>query len=367
MIRSLIVIAVHIVWFAIANDISFYDSMLYEGDPCTLADGVTSATCRLDTNCLYLKTIPQKDWRTCSFERNSSVVCCLNKRPPSAALQDTRGRFNYKSDEMCANFPDMPETTNHILNGTIADADEFPYLGALAFQQQHSSAGAAYGCGANLISDRFMLTAAHCLVGRTLDHVRLGVVSLLDDQNDGDDPVIIGVEKVFIHPNYTRRPITRNDIALLKLNRTVDEDFLVPACLYTEPTDPLPSVPLTIAGWGGTDSSNDGSMSSILMKAQVAPINRDECNATLAQMPTFKRNVQLHNDQLCALGRDERNDATTNDTCVGDSGGPLELTIRRRKYIVGLTSTGKICGTTFPSIYTRVSQFIDWIEAIVWP
>lgn len=283
-------------------------------------------------------------------------------RQPSS-LQDVRGHFKHKSDEKCANFPDMPQTKNSILNGTIADIEDFPYLGALALQDLQSST-IAYRCGANLISDRFMLTAAHCLIGKKLIHVRLGVLSLLDNLDD-DPPVIIGIEDIIIHPNYTRRPV-RNDIALIKLNRTVDEDFLIPACLYTEPSDPLPSVPLAIAGWGGVDSSNDGIMSPILLKAEITTYERDQCNATLVQTQSWKRQVQLYDDQLCALGRNKLNDNETNDTCVGDSGGPLELSLGRRKYIVGLTSTGKICGTRFPSVYTRVSQFIDWIESIVW-
>lgn len=362
MTHVLIAIVLNIICFSSASNISFYDTTLYEGDVCTLANGVTRGTCLRDTNCRYLKTQPQKDWRTCSFHQNVSIVCCLNNNPN--ALQGTRGQFKYKSDEMCANFADIPLTKNSILNGTIAEIEDFPYLGALALQDKQSSA-IAYGCGANLISDRFMLTAAHCVIGKKLIHVRMGLLSLLDHIDD-DPPVIIGIDQIFIHPNYVKRPVTRNDIALIKLNRTVDEDFLIPACLYTEPSDPHPDVPLAIAGWGGVDSSNDGTMSPILLKAQVTAYDRDQCNATLVQTPTWKKNLQLYDDQLCALGRSELNDGDTNDTCVGDSGGPLELTKGRRKYIVGLTSTGKICGTKFPSIYTRVSQFIDWIESIVW-
>lgn len=351
-----IVIAARIVWFGLASEITFQDSSLQEGDTCTLADGLTRGSCRRDTNCLSLKTIPQKDWKTCSLDKNSSIVCCIDTKPDG--VQDVRGGFRYKSDQMCASFPEMPATGNHILNGIEADLEDFPYLGALALLDNYTST-VSYRCGANLISDRFMLTAAHCLFGKQAIHVRMGTLSLTDNP-DEDAPVIIGVERVFFHRNYTRRPITRNDIALIKLNRTVVEDFLIPVCLYTEQNDPLPTVPLTIAGWGGNDSAS--LMSSSLMKASVTTYERDECNSLLA-----KKIVRLSNDQLCALGRSELNDGLRNDTCVGDSGGPLELSIGRRKYIVGLTSTGIVCGNEFPSIYTRISQFIDWIESIVWP
>lgn len=42
--------------------------------------------------------------------------------------------------------------------------------------------------------------------------------------------------------------------------------------------------------------------------------------------------------------------------------------VDEKYYIVGLSHfAGSFCGTTFPSIYTRISYFIEWIEAIVWP
>jgi secreted trypsin-like serine protease len=54
---------------------------------------------------------------------------------------------------------------------------------------------------------------------------------------------------------------------------------------------------------------------------------------------------------------------------LGDSGGPLLVVNSgdNKNYLVGLTSFGFGCGTSFPSIYTRVSSYIDWIEEKVWP
>lgn len=54
----------------------------------------------------------------------------------------------------------------------------------------------------------------------------------------------------------------------------------------------------------------------------------------------------------------------------GDSGGPLILKVDRDitySYVVGITSFGQACGGAPPSIYSRVSAYIDWIEDIVWP
>lgn len=55
----------------------------------------------------------------------------------------------------------------------------------------------------------------------------------------------------------------------------------------------------------------------------------------------------------------------------GDSGGPLQSysKVHCMYDILGVISTGKnICGIKkVPGIYSRVSQYIPWIESIVWP
>jgi secreted trypsin-like serine protease len=53
------------------------------------------------------------------------------------------------------------------------------------------------------------------------------------------------------------------------------------------------------------------------------------------------------------------------------SGGPIQIahTDASCVYdIVGLTSYGPFkCGTKTPAVYTRVTSYLDWIEAEVWP
>ncbi|KAJ8951770.1 hypothetical protein NQ314_007644 [Rhamnusium bicolor] len=58
----------------------------------------------------------------------------------------------------------------------------------------------------------------------------------------------------------------------------------------------------------------------------------------------------------------------------GDSGGPLQvINVERASSIlvyniVGITSFGKACGLSdSPGVYTRVFNYLSWIENIVWP
>lgn len=359
--KRVLIFVAQILCFGLA--IPKFDNDRFEGDNCKLADG-TDGTCRRDMECDYLKSIPKKDWRTCSFDGKVSIVCCRDKSPAVLKGSSNQRRMGLVSERMCEGFPLFPEASNHIIFGIHADLNDFPYLGALAFGEGDDN----FRCGANLISREYVLTAAHCVTAERPVFVRLGVVRIVDNNDPTDKPVDIGIKEVIIHPNYTPRPLS-NDIALLKLNRSIDEEtenFLIPACLYTNTTDPEPHQLLTIAGWGSTESV-DYQMSPDLMKANVTTYGRAECNATLVADKAPRSKIrQLNDDQLCALGRNAIGNST-GDTCVGDSGGPLELAVGRRRYIVGLTSTGKVCGTAFPGIYARVSHFVDWIESIVWP
>lgn len=356
-----LIFAAQVVWFGLTIALPAYDNDRFEGDSCMLADGDTGS-CRRDVDCDYLKSVPKTAWIRCSFDKNTSIVCCRDKSSTVLQGSPNQLRSDFISERMCEGFPLFPEANNHILHGTLADINDFPYLGALAFD---TGSDMAFRCGANLISREYLLTAAHCLTMEVPVFVRLGAVRIFDNHDVVDKPVDVGIEKVIIHPNYRNRPLS-NDIALLKLNRTVDEDFLIPACLHTNLTDPEPDVRLSIAGWG-TNESIDTQMSPDLLKANVTTFNRLECDSILRADKTPRLRIQqLNDDQLCALGRNATGH-NTGDTCVGDSGGPLELAIGRRRYIVGITSSGKICGTKFPGIYTRVSHFIDWIESVVWP
>lgn len=57
-------------------------------------------------------------------------------------------------------------------------------------------------------------------------------------------------------------------------------------------------------------------------------------------------------------------DRTVQDSCNGDSGGPMTRLIGKQRVLVGLVSWGRGCGIPgVPGIYTRVAAYLPWIES----
>ncbi|KAH8358610.1 hypothetical protein KR093_001251, partial [Drosophila rubida] len=242
----------------------------------------------------------------------------------------------------------------------LARPGEYPHMAALGFQQ--NSEKIQYKCGGSLISENFVLSAAHCsdLDGLAPRWVRIGGLNLLIDEVTGTSQ-IIGIETITNFPNY-RDTSYYNDISLLKLERKVKlTEFVRPIRLWV--TEEIPTSIAFAMGYGSTSLSK--AMTNRLTHLNVTIVPNDECNRDL---PAFEETPNgIIESQICA-----QDFILSRDTCRGDSGGPLQLNLpgRRRRHIhyhlIGITSYGVFCRSSFPSVYTRVFTYLDWIEQMAW-
>ncbi|XP_032295867.1 serine protease persephone isoform X1 [Drosophila virilis] len=252
--------------------------------------------------------------------------------------------------------------TLHILDGIPVEPGVYPHMAAIAFSNFGTF---VYRCGGSLISNRHVLTAAHCFNEDLPVHARLGTV---DIEQLGEFYQDIAIkENIAIHPEYVSTS-KYNDIAILEL---VEEPrlslYISPACLETNLFDPPETAQLFVAGWG-TMNQTTRRQSKILLRAPLNTVPLDQCNVSFSQQPNTKRFLKdgVIGSLFCAADRKFKKA----DACQGDSGGPLilERDIVNNKYsIVGIISSGFGCATKTPGLYTRVASYLGFIEQIVWP
>lgn len=109
-----------------------------------------------------------------------------------------------------------PYPTQGFVGGVMTDVNEFPHMSAIGITEVDTI---SWSCGASLISEDFVVTAAHCAPkGDKVNSlvVRVGDKNLQRD-DDGAKPQSFGVKKVIVHPEY-KTGIKYHDIALMQLN-----------------------------------------------------------------------------------------------------------------------------------------------------
>ncbi|XP_049281653.1 venom protease-like isoform X2 [Anopheles funestus] len=246
-----------------------------------------------------------------------------------------------------------------IVDGELAKAREFPHMALIGF-------GAApdirYLCGGSLVSDRFVLTAGHCLTSTNFGSatiVRLGELSLSSSKDEAF-PEDYDVAERIPHPEY-KQTSHYNDIALIKLQRKVIfSPYIRPICLPVLET--ISQKRAIATGWGAIGFGLE--QSSALLKVTLDMFGFDECK-TLFE-PTRKLRSGLNaTTQMCAGSRN-----STKDTCQGDSGGPLQVYNDANVYctyvVIGVTSFGQNCGLAgVPAVYTTVFPYLSWIENLL--
>ncbi|KAJ1522499.1 hypothetical protein ONE63_001689 [Megalurothrips usitatus] len=252
-------------------------------------------------------------------------------------------------------------------HGEYVSIVEYPHMALLGYGERDSL---YYGCGGSLISEDFVLTAAHCTESRVGDPVRwalLGSTNRTVKRPELNDTYqLIEVAQVIPHDEYVPS-MKYHDIALLRLAAPakLHTDGVRPACLNTDMDKDYTGQEATATGWGATFSSGDGSESLIKVDLTVRDLQFCRDNIALNRKDSPRGLVDT---QLCAGGGSHGR-----DTCPGDSGGPLQVhatpsaQIPCMYRILGVVSFGPLCGLGKPSVYTRVAAYVDWIERIVWP
>lgn len=282
-------------------------------------------------------------------------------------------------------------------------------------------------CGGSLLNRNFVITAAHCVTQEDLfgdafeafpvedfvvsvgwhnmtefDGVK---TSSLSENEKRLGRQVIKVAEIFFHDGFTEKEFDvqfPNDIAILRLateikyfedadqisgdNMLVSRTLVRPVCLPDESymkelrgyTD-AQSDTCFVTGFGGTNMKSfngtetqfvgDDSEKGVLQKGELKIFKKHQVCQSRVKASGFTQKVSQE-QQICAQGTDS---SAPVDACQGDSGGPLTCKYdksvssgpkHQQFALIGLTSWGIGCGQNLPAVYTRVSNYLDWIKNI---
>jgi len=221
---------------------------------------------------------------------------------------------------------------SYVIGGIDGDIRDFPYQLSLRASDGHS-------CGASIISYKRGLTAAHCYKLNTPYTVLAGSTSRFGDPSS----VVAIVERFILHESFN---FPKNDIAVLWFDRPLPwRDTIRSIPLPDEHRLPPYGRTAVVAGWGWTRRNDPDSMANILQFVDLPLITNPECKKTYGGL--------IIDGMICA-GYPEGG----RDACHADSGGALVVD----DYEIGLVVGGYCASPNSPTLFTRVSHYLNWIR-----
>ncbi|XP_017040595.2 transmembrane protease serine 9-like [Drosophila ficusphila] len=283
--------------------------------------------------------------------RASSVATCSSREMGTTSAWTLIGLFlilhlhaldGYFLNPLCGvSYP--PSVSSRITNGREAVLRSAPFMAYLYVNSY-------LHCGGSIISSRYVLTAAHCIVNQI--KVRLGehdVTTNPDCQGMSCSPPsqVYDISLAIMHRLFSNSTLA-HDIALLKLSRTIEFDaHIQPVCLALSPATTANLREFQAFGWG---RFNQRHYPTKLQTTMLTRMDNSYCRRAV--------NMPMTNNQICA-------GFEGTDSCKGDSGGPLVAKVNfdgvNRYLQLGIVSFGPdYCMS--PGAYTYVPNYIDWIR-----
>jgi len=252
------------------------------------------------------------------------------------------------------------EEQGRIVNGQESEPGRRPYQASIQITFDRSSRLESrkgfHFCGGALISDNYVITAAHCMKGGRKAR-ELNVVLGTNDLTDKEAPTY--AVKRIIKTKYD--DVTKiNDLNLLELDLSSGKQLNLDRkkghkfekINICKPSFQPQGRNCTVSGWGHLKANGSG-IPDKLREVSVLVLHDESCKTMLSKYPWDPKNKTM----LCAGGADK-------DACQGDSGGPMVCQDDNGvECLAGVVSWGVGCATEgIPGVYTNLRKYIPWIS-----
>ncbi|XP_034546995.1 tissue-type plasminogen activator isoform X1 [Notolabrus celidotus] len=290
----------------------------------------------------------QLSWELCDIPKCSTRPPTITTLGPRAPTTNNKATCGQRMDNS------LNRPAFRMFGGRTSDITEQPWQAAInAYQgrlKKHF-----HRCGGVLIDSCWVLSAAHCFEDSVKAEKLEVILGRTFRKQNSSGEQIFKVEKYWIHEQFDHETFD-NDIALLKLQTdigicAVNSPEVLPAC--------LPERGLVLPDWTeceisgyGKDSEFSAEYSERVKRGFVRLWPKERC------VPGVLSGRKITSNMLCAGDTRNRDDA-----CKGDSGGPLVCRNKEKMTLMGVISWGDGCGQKDkPGVYTRVTNYIEWIN-----
>ncbi|XP_078508617.1 serine protease 53-like [Lissotriton helveticus] len=247
------------------------------------------------------------------------------------------------------------QATTRIYGGSDAILGEWPWHVTFSFL------GVPF-CGGSLISEEWVLTAAHCFHGnQTLRDPASWRAYLAFTSLGGTSEaqsVERGLAQIIVHEKYTNF-INGYDAALVKLSTPVAFDKSIqPVCL------PLVGHHFRLRSTCWTTGLEDlrpgDKVTTVryLQKVSITLIGQKTCNCIYNSLESFEHSDPVLPGMVCGTDKDGNR-----GPCSGDSGGPVVCNEDGTWFLAGVISFSLACHLpNSPTIFSAVPTFSNWIK-----